>query len=53
MGLPSKASFKTTAFGVSARELIIIGGGLLLGLAILAVPFTSIFIRIVLAAGIA
>jgi hypothetical protein len=46
MGIPAKTSFKTTAFGVRARELVIIGGTGFVGLAILALPLGSIFLRI-------
>ncbi len=52
MGIPAKTSFKTTAFGVRARELVIAGGAGFVGLAILALPVGSIFIRIVVMAGL-
>lgn len=53
MRLPAKTSFTTTSFGVRARELIISGVSGFLGLALLALPLGSIFVRILLAAGIA
>ncbi len=52
MSVPAKTSFKTTSFGVQARELIIAGTAGFVGLAILAIPIGSIFIRIVVAAGL-
>jgi hypothetical protein len=50
--IPTKTSFQTTAFGVRARELVILCGGGFIGLALLALPLGSIFIRILLAAGL-
>jgi hypothetical protein len=52
MGIPAKTSFKTTAFGVSPRELVIAGGAGFIGLAVLAVPIGSIFLRIIFMAGL-
>lgn len=52
MSLPSKTSFKTTSFGVRARELVISGAAGFLGLATLALPLGSIFVRILIAAGL-
>jgi hypothetical protein len=52
MGIPAKTSFKTTAFGVRPRELVITGGAGFIGLAVLAVPTGSIFLRILLMAGL-
>jgi hypothetical protein len=52
VGIPAKTSFKTTAFGVRARELIIAGGAGFLGLAVLALPLGSIFIRILVMAAL-
>jgi hypothetical protein len=50
--IPTKTSFQTTAFGVRARELVILCAAGFLGLALLALPLGSIFIRILLAAGL-
>jgi hypothetical protein len=52
MGIPAKTSFKTTAFGVRPRELVIAGGAGFIGLSVLAVPIGSIFLRILLMAGL-
>ena len=52
MGIPAKTSFKNTAFGVRARELVIAGGAGFVGLAVLALPLGSIFIRIAVMAGL-
>jgi hypothetical protein len=52
MSIPAKTSFKTTAFGVSPRELIITGSAGFIGLAFLAVPIGSIFLRILFMAGL-
>jgi hypothetical protein len=52
MGIPAKTSFKTTAFGVRPRELIIAAGAGFIGLSVLAIPIGSIFLRIILMAGL-
>jgi hypothetical protein len=52
MNVPAKTNFSTTALGVRPRELIIIGAAGFLGLALLALPLGSIFLRILIAAGI-
>ncbi len=52
MSVPAKTSFKTTSFGVRARELIIAGTAGFIGLALLAIPIGSIFIRIIAAAAL-
>jgi len=41
-----------TAFGLKLRDLIILGAGLLLGISILAADFASIYVRVILGAGV-
>jgi hypothetical protein len=52
MNLPAKTDFSTTALGVRPRELIISGAAGFLGLALLTLPLGSIFVRILIAAGL-
>lgn len=46
--IPSKASLSTTSFGISRREVFLVGAAVFIGLALLAVPYTSIFARVVI-----
>ena len=46
MALPPKAQFKTTSFGVKKRDLLISGGGVLIGIAVLAVNFAPVMARV-------
>jgi hypothetical protein len=52
MNVPAKTNFATTALGVRPRELVITGAAGFLGLALLALPLGSIFVRILIAAGL-
>lgn len=52
MNIPAKTNFTTTALGVGPRELVITGAAGFLGLALLALPLGSIFLRILIAAGL-
>jgi hypothetical protein len=52
MNLPAKTDFSTTALGVRPRELVISGVAGFLGLALLTLPLGSIFVRILIAAGL-
>ena len=45
--IPGKASLSTTSFGISKREVFLLGATVLIGLALLAVPYTAIFGRVV------
>ena len=45
--IPGKASLSTTSFGVSRREVFLLGAAVFIGLALLAVPYTAIFGRVV------
>ena len=45
--IPSKASLSTTSFGISRREVILLGAAVFVGLALLIVPYASIFGRVV------
>lgn len=46
--IPSKASLSTTSFGISRREVFLLGAAVLVGLTLLAVPYAPIFSRVVL-----
>jgi hypothetical protein len=46
--IPSKASLSTTSFGISRREIFLLGAAVLVGLTLLAVPYAPIFGRVVL-----
>ncbi len=46
--LPSKTSLEISGFGLRKRELLIVGLSFILMLVILAVPFSGLFVRIVL-----
>ncbi len=46
--IPSKASLSTTSFGISRREIFLLGSAVFIGLALLAVPYTTIFARVII-----
>lgn len=46
--LPGKANLSTTSFGISKREVFLLGGAIFIGLVLLAIPYGPIMVRVVI-----
>ncbi|MCB2160636.1 hypothetical protein KQH40_00960 [bacterium] len=44
--IPGKASLSTTSFGISKREVVLLGATIFIGLILLAIPYAPVFIRV-------